>query len=165
LSDTSIREGDISPDFSFNDDQGKKLKLSDLRGKKVVVYFYPKDFTPGCSTEAAEFAGDYELFRAKNIDIIGISPNDAESHSRFKEKMKISYYLVPDADLTISKRYGVYGSKKFTGKGYMGVIRTTFLVDEKGIVYKVIKKVKPLGHSQEVLLEFEKRSLDSIKKS
>jgi thioredoxin-dependent peroxiredoxin len=165
LSDTSIREGDYSPDFSFNDNYGKTINLSDLRGKKVVVYFYPKDFTPGCSTEAAEFAGDYKSFKAKNIDIIGISPDDAESHLRFKEKMKISYYLVPDADYTISKRYGVYGPKNFMGKESMGVIRTTFLVDEKGIVFKVFKKVKPLGHSQEVLREFEKSSLDTIKKS
>jgi peroxiredoxin Q/BCP len=164
LSDTSIREGDISPDFSFDDDHGKKLKLSDLRGKKVVVYFYPKDFTPGCSTEAEEFASDYKSFKAKNIDIIGISPDDAESHLRFKDKMKILYYLVPDADLTISKRYGVYGPKTFMGKEYMGVIRSTFLVNEKGIVFKVFKKVKPLGHSQEVLNEFENSSLDSVEK-
>jgi peroxiredoxin Q/BCP len=164
LSDTSVREGDISPDFSFDDDHGKKLKLSDLRGKKVAVYFYPKDFTPGCSTEAAEFASNYESFKAKNIDIVGVSPDDAESHLRFKDKMKISYYLVPDADLTISKRYGVYGPKTFMGKEYMGVSRSTFLVNEKGIVFRVFKKVKPLGHSQEVLNEFEKCSLDSIKK-
>lgn len=130
------------------------IKLSDLRGKRVVVYFYPKDFTPGCSTEAAEFAGDYESFKAKNIEIIGISPDDTESHLRFKGKMNISYFLVSDIDLAISKRYGVYGPKTFMGKEYTGVIRTTFLVDEKGLVYKIFKKVKPLGHSQEVLHEF-----------
>jgi thioredoxin-dependent peroxiredoxin len=163
--DTSIREGDFSPDFSFNDNHGKRIKLSNLRGKKVVVYFYPKDFTPGCSTEAAEFVGDYKSFEAKNIDIIGISPDDRDSHLRFKEKMKISYYLVPDTDFTISKMYGVYGLKTFMGKDYMGVIRTTFLVDENGIVYKVFNKVKPLGHSQEVLHEFEKDSLDAIKRT
>jgi len=145
LSETSVRQGEYAPDFSFNDHQGKLIKLSDLRGKRIVVYFYPKDFTPGCSTEAAEFASE----------IIGISPDDAESHLRFKGKMSISYFLVPDIDLAISKSYGVYGPKTFMGKEHMGVIRTTFLVDEKGLVYKIFKKVKPLGHSQEVLHEFQ----------
>jgi peroxiredoxin Q/BCP len=155
LSESSVRQGEYAPDFSFNDHQGKLIKLSDLRGKRIVVYFYPKDFTPGCSTEAAEFASDYGSFKAKNIEIIGISPDDAESHLRFKGKMSISYFLVPDIDLAISKSYGVYGPKTFMGKEYTGVIRTTFLVDEKGLVYKIFKKVKPLGHSQEVLHEFQ----------
>ena len=126
-----------------------------MRGRRIVLYFYPKDFTPGCSTEATEFARDYEKFKAKNIDILGISPDDEESHSKFKEKMNIPYHLVPDTDFTISKRYAVYGPKKFMGKEYIGVSRTTFLVDQNGVIIKIFNKVKPLGHSLEVLQEFK----------
>lgn len=155
MSELSICEGDCAPDFLFDDYRGKKIKLSDLRGKRVVVYFYPKDFTPGCSTEAAEFASDYKKFKAEDIEIIGISPDDPESHLRFREKMNISYFLVPDTDFVISRKYGVYGPKMFMGKQHMGINRTTFLVDRKGVVFKIFKKVKPLGHSHEVLQEFK----------
>jgi peroxiredoxin Q/BCP len=155
LSELSICEGDYAPDFLFDDHHSKKIKLSDLRGKRVVVYFYPKDFTPGCSTEAAEFTSDYEKFKAEDIEIIGISPDNPESHLRFRKKMNISYFLVPDTDFVISRKYGVYGPKVFMGKEYMGINRTTFLVDRKGVVFKIFKKVKPLGHSQEVLQEFK----------
>ena len=155
MSENAIHEGDIAPDFSFSDDKGINTKLSDLRGRRIVLYFYPKDFTPGCSTEATEFARDYEKFKAKNIDILGISPDDEESHSKFREKMNIPYHLVPDTDFTISKRYAVYGLRKFMGKEYIGVSRTTFLVDQNGVIIKIFNKVKPLGHSLEVLQEFK----------
>ena len=155
MSENAIHEGDIAPDFSFSDYQGINTKLSDLRGRRIVLYFYPKDFTPGCSTEATEFARDYEKFKAKNIDILGISPDDEESHSKFREKMNIPYHLVPDTDFTISKRYAVYGPRNFMGKEYIGVSRTTFLVDQNGVIIKIFNKVKPLGHSLEVLQEFK----------
>jgi thioredoxin-dependent peroxiredoxin len=155
VSENAIHEGDIAPDFSFSDYQGINTKLSDLRGRRIVLYFYPKDFTPGCSTEATEFARDYEKFKAKNIDILGISPDDEESHSKFREKMNIPYHLVPDTDFTISKRYAVYGPRNFMGKEYIGVSRTTFLVDQNGVIIKIFNKVKPLGHSLEVLQEFK----------
>jgi thioredoxin-dependent peroxiredoxin len=155
VSEHAIHEGDIAPDFSFGDYQGINTKLSDLRGRRIVLYFYPKDFTPGCSTEATEFARDYEKFKAKNIDILGISPDDEESHSKFREKMNIPYHLVPDTDFTISKRYAVYGPRNFMGKEYIGVSRTTFLVDQNGVIIKIFNKVKPLGHSLEVLQEFK----------
>jgi thioredoxin-dependent peroxiredoxin len=155
MSKNTIHEGDIAPDFSFSDYQGINTKLSDLRGRRIVLYFYPKDFTPGCSTEATEFARDYEKFKAKNIDILGISPDDEESHSKFREKMNIPYHLVPDTDFTISKRYAVYGPRNFMGKEYIGVSRTTFLVDQNGVIIKIFNKVKPLGHSLEVLQEFK----------
>lgn len=155
MREPSIREGDYAPDFSISDNDGKKINLSDLRGKRVVVYFYPKDFTPGCSTEAAEFSSDYGIFQAENIEIIGVSPDDTKSHLRFREKMSISYFLVADTDLMISNKYAVYGPKIFMGKEYMGINRTTFLIDGNGIVVKVFKKVKPLGHSQEVLQGFK----------
>jgi thioredoxin-dependent peroxiredoxin len=155
VSENAIHEGDIAPDFSFSDYKGINTKLSDLRGRRIVLYFYPKDFTPGCSTEATEFARDYEKFKAENIDILGISPDDEESHSKFREKMNIPYHLVPDTDFTISKRYAVYGPRNFMGKEYIGVSRTTFLVDQNGVIIKIFNKVKPLGHSLEVLQEFK----------
>ncbi len=155
MNDLSVREGDHAPDFLLDDYDGKKIKLSDFRGKRVVIYFYPKDFTPGCSTEAAEFASDYNKFKAEDIEIIGISPDDSESHLRFRRKMNVSYFLVSDTDFVISKRYGVYGPKMFMGKEYMGINRTTFLVDSNGVVFKIFNKVKPLGHSHEVLQEFK----------
>ena len=155
MNELSVREGDYAPDFLLDDHGGKKIKLSDFRGKKVVVYFYPKDFTPGCSTEAAEFASDYNKFKAEDIEIIGVSSDDSESHLKFRKKMNISYFLVSDTDFVISKRYGVYGPKMFMGKEYMGINRTTFLVDRNGVVFKIFDKVKPLGHSHEVLEEFK----------
>jgi peroxiredoxin Q/BCP len=149
-------EGKIAPDFSFIDNEGKISRLSELRGKKkAIVYFYPKDFTPGCTTEASEFSRFYKNFEEKGIEIIGISPDDAESHQNFREKMAIPYPLVADTENNISKRYGVYGLKKFMSKEYMGVNRSTFLVDKTGKIVKVFKKVKPAGHSQEVLQAFQ----------
>ena len=145
-------EGKAAPDFTMRDKDGKALKLSELRGKKdVVIYFYPKDFTPGCTTEATEFTRDYEKFKEVGIEIIGISPDDEESHQRFRQKMSIPYPLVADTNNEISRSYGAYGLKSFMGKEYFGINRSTFLADKTGKVVKVFKKVKPAGHSQEVL--------------
>jgi thioredoxin-dependent peroxiredoxin len=146
--------GEFAPDFSFVSGN-QEMKLSDLRKGKVVVYFYPRDFTTGCTTEASEFTEDYEKFRRAGIEIVGVSPDTEESHEKFKKKMKIPYHLASDADNVISKKYGTYGLKKFMGKEYMGVNRTTFLLDEKGKVMRIFNKVKPLGHSNQVLEAFE----------
>jgi thioredoxin-dependent peroxiredoxin len=145
-------EGKVAPDFTMKDKDGKATKLSELRGKKdVVIYFYPKDFTPGCTMEATEFSRDYKKFKDAGIEIVGISPDDEESHQKFREKMGMPYPLVADTDKEVSKKYGVYGLKSFIGREYMGVNRSTFLVDKAGKVVKVFKKVKPAGHSKEVL--------------
>ncbi len=145
-------EGKAAPDFTMKDKDGKATKLSELRGKKdVVIYFYPKDFTPGCTMEATEFSRDYKKFRDAGIEIVGISPDDEESHQKFRDKMGMPYPLVADTDKEVSKKYGVYGLKSFMGREYMGVNRSTFLVDKDGKVVKVFKKVKPAGHSKEVL--------------
>lgn len=149
-----LKIGDKAPDFSFVDSKNMETKLSSYRGRNVVVYFYPKDFTPGCTIEAEEFSKDYEKFREKNITVIGISPDDDKSHEKFKIKMNIPYELASDRGNEISKRYGVYGMKTFMGKKYMGINRTTFLIDEKGFIKKIFNKVKPKGHSQDVLTEF-----------
>ena len=147
--------GDDVPDFSLKDAVGNIVKKSDLKGKKYVVYFYPKDFTPGCTTEAAEFSLDYKKFKAKGIEIIGISPDDVDSHKKFGEKMGVSFILLADPETQIAKKFGVWGKKQFMGREYMGVNRTTFLVDEKGKIFKVFEKVKAAGHAQEVLEAFQ----------
>lgn len=147
-----LSEGSLAPDFTMKDKDGKAMKLSELRGKKsVVVYFYPKDFTPGCTMEATEFSSDYRKFREAGIEIVGISPDDEESHQKFRTKMGMPYPLVADSENELAKKYGVYGLKSFMGREYMGVNRSTFLVDKTGKIVRIFKKVKPAGHSQEVL--------------
>ncbi len=149
-----LSEGDEVSDFALRDAEGKLIKKSDFKGKKYVVYFYPKDFTPGCTTEAAEFARDYKKFKSIGIEILGISPDDEESHKKFGEKMKVPFILLSDTETDVAKKFGVWGKKQFMGREYMGVNRTTFLVDEKGKIFKVFEKVKPVGHAQEVLEAF-----------
>jgi len=146
--------GKVAPDFTFRIGN-KETKLSDFRKRKVVVYFYPRDFTTGCTTEAAEFTTDYDKFKRAGIEIIGVSPDTEESHEKFKEKMKIPYHLASDINNVVSKKYGTYGLKKFMGKEYMGVNRTTFLVNEDGRIVRIFSKVKPQGHSTQVLEAFE----------
>ena len=150
-----LAEGSAAPDFAMRDKQGKENKLSDLHGKAdVVVYFYPEDFTPGCTTQASEFTRDYKKFKDAGIEIVGISPDDEASHQKFRANMSIPYPLVSDTKNEVSKSYGVYGLKSFMGREYMGVSRSTFLVDTTGKIVKIFKKVKPSGHSQEVFQAF-----------
>lgn len=147
-----LKEGAKAPDFSIRDSKGRVSRLSDLKGKKsIVAYFYPRDFTPGCTREAAEFARDYEKFREAGIEIVGISPDSEESHAKFRVNMGIPYPLVADIENDVSKKYGVYGLKNFMGREYMGVSRSTFLLDKSGKIVKIFRRVKPAGHSQEVL--------------
>ncbi len=149
-----INEGDSVPNFTLSDSNGKSVKSSDLKGKKYVIYFYPKDFTPGCTTEADEFSKDYNKFKKAGIEIVGISKDDVDSHKKFCQKMKIPYILLSDTATNVAKQFGVWGKKKFMGKEYMGVFRSTFLVNEKGKIFKTFPKVKPAGHAKEVLEAF-----------
>ena len=142
-----LSEGDSVPKFAINDANGNKVKSTDFKGKKHVIYFYPKDFTPGCSTQADEFSTDYKKFQDNDIEIIGISPDDVESHKKFCTKMGIKYVLLSDAEKEVSKAFGVWDMKKFMGREYMGVIRSTFLANEKGKIFKIYSKVKPKGLS------------------
>ena len=149
-----IEEGESVPKFQLKNSQGKVVKSSDFKGKNHVIYFYPKDFTPGCTTEADEFSKDYTKFKKAGIEVIGISPDDTESHKKFCEKMGIQFPLLADTEKEVSKLFGVWGKKKFMGREYMGVVRSTFLVNEKGKIFKVYPKVKPAGHSKQVFEDF-----------
>jgi thioredoxin-dependent peroxiredoxin len=151
-----IKEGDLAPDFNFKDSDNEKLRLSNFLGKRVVIYFYPADFTPGCTTEAYEFSSQFNKYCENDIVIIGISPDDEKTHQEFKEKMKIPFLLASDTNSQISQKYGVFNQKKIMGKESMGVNRTTFLIDEVGKIVKIFYKVKPKGHSAEVLEYFLK---------
>ena len=149
-----ISEGDKVPKFEIADSNGNDVKSSDFLGKKHVIYFYPKDFTPGCTTEADEFSKEYNKFKKAGIEILGISKDDVDSHKKFCEKMKIPYILLSDTETKVAKQFGVWGKKNFMGKEYMGVIRSTFLVDEKGKIFKAYPKVKAAGHAKQVLQDF-----------
>jgi len=149
-----ISEGDKVPKFEISDSNGNNVKSSDFLGKKHVIYFYPKDFTPGCTTEADEFSKEYKKFKKAGIEILGISKDDIDSHKKFCEKMKIPYILLSDTETKVAKQFGVWGKKNFMGKEYMGVIRSTFLVDEKGKIFKAYPKVKAAGHAKQVLEDF-----------
>ncbi len=149
-----IAEGDLVPKFELEDSDGNKFKSTDFKGKKHVIYFYPRDFTPGCTTEADEFSRDYKKFKKSGIDVLGISPDDVDSHKKFCKKMGIPYTLLADTNKEVSKKFGVWGKKKFMGREYMGIIRSTFLVNEKGKIFKAYPKVKAAGHSKQVLEDF-----------
>ncbi len=149
-----ITEGGPVPKFELEDSDGNKVKSTDFKGKKHVIYFYPKDFTPGCTTEADEFSRDYKKFKKSGIDVLGISPDDVDSHKKFCKKMGIPYTLLADTNKEVSKKFGVWGKKKFMGREYMGIVRSTFLVNEKGKIFKVYPKVKAAGHSKQVLDDF-----------
>ena len=153
-----IKEGDTVPKFELQDSNGNIVKSSDFNGKKHVIYFYPKDFTPGCTVEADEFSKDYPKFKKAGIEIIGISKDDVDSHKKFCEKMKIPFVLLADTKTEVSKKFGVWAKKNFMGKEYMGVVRSTFLVDEKGKIFKAFPKVKATGHSKEVLQIFQNKT-------
>ncbi|HSB89161.1 MAG TPA: thioredoxin-dependent thiol peroxidase [Anaerolineales bacterium] len=145
------KEGTPAPDFELPDDSGKTVRLSDLRGKPVVLYFYPKDDTPGCTKEACGFRDDYGRYARAGAVVLGVSPDTSKSHTAFKEKFDLPFPLLADEAKKVSKLYGVWGKKKFAGREYMGVRRTTYLIGADGRILRVFENVKPEGHSQEIL--------------
>lgn len=149
-----LKEGTVAPDFTVKDANGETVRLKDLRGQKVVLYFYPKDDTPGCTKEACAFRDAFADYKKRNIKVLGVSLDSEASHKKFAAKYKLPFTLLADTDHAISDAYGVYGQKKFMGRSYMGVNRMTFLIDEKGKIKKVFEKVKPEDHAQEVLDAF-----------
>jgi peroxiredoxin Q/BCP len=146
-----LGEGITVPDFTLKADDGRKVSLSDLRGQKVVLYFYPKDDTPGCTKEACSFRDNCSAIAAAGAKVVGISPDTVQSHDKFKGKYELPFTLLSDPDHCVAEMFGAWGEKKSSGRIYMGIIRSTFVIDEEGKVVKVFPKVKPENHSQEVL--------------
>jgi len=150
-----VSPGIPAPEFEMPDDTNVMRKLSDYRGHKVILYFYPADDTPGCTKEACNFRDDYSAYTKANVVILGVSPDDMASHVKFKKKFDLPFPLLADEGHKICDAYGVWGPKQSMGKTYEGVLRTTFLIDENGIIIKVFENVRPAEHSAEVLSVLE----------
>ncbi len=143
--------GQKAPDFTLNDKDGNPVTLSSFIGKKVVLYFYPRDNTPGCTKQACAFAATYDAFKEKNVEVIGISKDSVASHVKFAEKYNLPFILISDPDRVAIEAYGVWQEKKMCGKVSMGVVRSTFIIDEKGNIEKIMPKVKPDTNAEEIL--------------
>ena len=150
-----LKIGDTAPDFTLPDADGNMIALKDFQGRKVVLYFYPKDNTPGCSRQACAFAENYEGFKSRDIAVIGISKDSVASHRKFADKYNLPFTLLADPELTAIQAYGVWQEKKLYGKVSLGVVRTTFIIDEKGLIAKVMPKVKPDTNASEILAELQ----------
>ncbi|MBN8584906.1 MAG: thioredoxin-dependent thiol peroxidase [Ignavibacteria bacterium] len=148
-----LKVGDKAPEFSLIGDNGEKISLKDYKGKKVVLYFYPKDMTSGCTQEACDFRDSIKKFEKKNTVVIGVSPDDTKSHNKFKDKYGLPFTLLSDETKEMLNDYGVWQEKSMYGRKYMGVVRTTFIIDEKGKIEKIYDKVKVPGHIEEILKE------------
>jgi thioredoxin-dependent peroxiredoxin len=148
---SELKEGQKAPDFTSKDQNGNTVSLSQFAGKKVVLYFYPKDDTPGCTAEACDFRDNYQGLTAQGIVVLGVSVDDEKSHKKFVTKHSLPFTLLADTDHQIVTDYGVWGEKNMYGKTYMGTIRTTFIIDEKGIISHIIKKVDTQNSTAQVL--------------
>lgn len=146
-----LKTGDKAPDFVGTDDQGKRLKMKDFRGKKIVLYFYPKDNTPGCTQEACDFRDSMSSLKKKGVVVLGVSPDRVFSHQKFKIKFSLPFSLLSDEDHKIAEAYGVWQEKSMYGKKYMGIVRSTFVINEKGFLNDVYEKVKVKGHVAELI--------------
>ncbi|RZA03344.1 MAG: thioredoxin-dependent thiol peroxidase [Sphingobacteriaceae bacterium] len=147
----TLKEGDKAPDFTAKDQNGNAVSLSDFKGKTVILYFYPKDDTPGCTAEACDFRDNYQSLIGKGFEVIGVSTDDEKSHKKFMTKYNLPFPLIADESKEIVEAYGVWGEKSMYGKTYMGTNRTTFIIDDNGIIKKVINKVDTKASSQQVL--------------
>jgi len=151
LHSTSLKEGQKAPDFSFTGPEGETISLKELKGKKVILYFYPKDDTPGCTAESCNLRDNYRSLKKKGYEVIGVSKDNERSHGKFIKKFKLPFTLIPDTEKKIIKDYDVWGEKKFMGRTFDGVVRTTFLIDEKGRIEKIFRKVDNENHTEQIL--------------
>ena len=149
----TLQIGDQAPDFTLESDQEKPISLKDLRGKQVVLYFYPKDNTPGCTREACDFRDQFTVFKKHGVEVFGISKDSAKAHTKFKEKYELPFTLLVDHNADVCEAYGVINKKSMFGKTFLGMTRSTFLIDEKGKIKAIWRKVKVTGHVEQILNE------------
>jgi peroxiredoxin Q/BCP len=147
----TLKEGDKAPAFSAKDQNGKKVSLSEFKGKKVVLYFYPEDDTPTCTVQACNLRDNYALLKKNGFEVLGVSPNDEKSHKKFETKFSLPFTLLADPDHAIINKYGVWGEKQMFGNKYMGVHRTTFVINEKGVISKIFLRPKNKQHAEEIV--------------
>jgi peroxiredoxin Q/BCP len=146
-----VEEGQEAPDFELTGDTGELVRLSQFRGKPVVLYFYPRDDTPGCTTQACAIRDSYDDFTERGAVVLGVSPDEESSHVKFKQKHGLPFTLLADPEHEVAERYGVWGERKYMGRTYMGIERSTFLIDDEGRIAKVMRRVKPDTHVEQVL--------------
>jgi peroxiredoxin Q/BCP len=151
---TNLSIGDDAPMFEGKDQSGNTVKLNDYSGKKVALYFYPKDMTPGCTNQACNLRDNFEGLKKEGIEVIGVSPDDETRHQKFIDKYELPFTLIADPEKEVIQAYGIWGLKKFMGKEYDGVHRTTFLINEEGKIHDIIKKPKTKAHAEEILERF-----------
>ncbi|MBD2702369.1 thioredoxin-dependent thiol peroxidase [Spirosoma sp. BT702] len=147
----SLQIGNPAPDFTSTDQNGQSVKLSDYRGKKVVLYFYPKDDTPGCTAQACSLRDNYEKLQASGYEVLGVSVDDEKSHQKFSKKFSLPFTLVADTDHHIVEAYDVWKEKSMYGRNFMGIVRTTFVIDENGIISEIISKIDTQNHADQIL--------------
>jgi peroxiredoxin Q/BCP len=154
-----LKEGDKAPAFSAKDQNSKKISLADFKGKKLVLYFYPEDDTPTCTIQACNLRDNYSLLKREGFEVVGISPDDEKKHKKFEQKFSLPFTLLADPSHKILEKYGVWGEKQMFGNHYMGVHRTTFVVDEKGIIRKIFSRPKNKAHAEEIVKSWKELSL------
>jgi thioredoxin-dependent peroxiredoxin len=148
--------GDKAPGFFYTDDKGKKVSLKDLKGSKVILFFYPKDLTPGCTAEACSLRDYYKDLKIMGFELVGVSADKESLHQRFREKHQLPFSLIADEEKSLIRAYGVWGPKVFMGRKFEGILRTTFIIDEKGVIEQVIEKVKTKEHAQQIMEIYKK---------
>lgn len=150
-----LEVGDAAPDFTLESDTGETVRLADLRGRRVVLYFYPKDDTSGCTKEACGFRDEREAYENRDVTVLGVSPDDVASHVKFRDKYDLNFPLLADPDHAVAEAYGAWGKKKLYGREYEGVLRSTFLIGPDGNIEKIYRKVKPAEHAAEILEDLD----------
>ncbi|MBW7845706.1 MAG: thioredoxin-dependent thiol peroxidase [Bacteroidia bacterium] len=148
---THLKQGAKAPTFTARNENGEKVSLNDYKGKKLVLYFYPKDSTPGCTAQACNIRDNYQSYLAKGYEVLGVSPDSVKSHIKFKEKYNLPFSLIADEDHALAEKYGVWGEKSMYGRKYFGIFRTTFIIDENGKIEQIIEKVNTKNHTEQIL--------------